>query len=77
MRGSARLEDFRWKLVYGWHGAQALISSREPGSRRIASLISWRGVWYVVHFGGVVRPAVGLVDDPESGSGYPGPAGGC
>jgi len=63
-----------------WHINGARLVYERDGQERsigIASLISWRGVWYVVHFGGVVRPAVGLVDDPESGSGYPGPAGGC
>jgi len=38
----------------------------------IASLISWRGVWYVVHLGAVVRSAaVGIVDDPSVGQGVP------
>ena len=63
-----------------WHINGARLVYERGGQERsigIASLISWRGVWYVVHFGGVVRPAVGLVDDPESGPGYPGPAGGC
>jgi hypothetical protein len=63
-----------------WHINGARLVYQRDGQERsigIASLISWRGVWYVVHFGGVVRPAVGLVDDPESGPGYPGPAGGC
>jgi hypothetical protein len=36
----------------------------------IASLISWRGVWYVVHLGTVVRSGGGgVVDDPSSGTG--------
>jgi hypothetical protein len=44
----------------------------------IASLISWRGVWYVVHFGAVIRSgAGGEVDDPTAGTGVPGPPGGC
>jgi hypothetical protein len=44
----------------------------EVRSFGIASLISWRGVWYVVHLGAVVRhAAVGIVDDPESGPGAP------
>ena len=63
-----------------WHVNGARLVYERDGQERsigIASLISWRGVWYVVHFGGVVRPAVGLVDDPEVGPGYPGPAGGC
>jgi hypothetical protein len=41
----------------------------------IASLISWRGNWYVVHLGAVTRPgADGLVDDPSVGPGTPSPA---
>ncbi|MHB1087804.1 MAG: hypothetical protein ACYC19_03450 [Acidimicrobiales bacterium] len=44
----------------------------------VASLISWRGVWYVVHLGPNPRPAnVGTVDDFRSGPGTPGPPGGC
>jgi hypothetical protein len=36
----------------------------------IASMISWRGVWYVVHLGAVVRSSdTGVVDDPSGGSG--------
>jgi hypothetical protein len=54
---------------------------REDGrisSLGIASMISWRGVWYVVHLGAVDRPAaVGLVDDPSSGAGYAAPASTC
>jgi hypothetical protein len=47
-------------------------------SFRIASLISWRGVWYVVHLGPNPRPSnVGTVDDPQVGPGVPGPGGGC
>lgn len=63
-----------------WHINGARLVYLKDGQERsigIASLISWRGVWYVVHFGGVIRPAVGLVDDPETGTGVPGPAGGC
>ena len=44
----------------------------------VDSLISWRGTWYVVHLGPNPRPAdVGTVDEPTSGPGVPGPAGGC
>ncbi len=44
----------------------------------VASLISWRGVWYVVHLGPNPRPQnVGTVDGFRSGPGTPGPAGGC
>jgi|GEM_PF-289772 len=36
----------------------------------IASMISWRGVWYVVHLGSVLRAAdVGTVDEPSAGRG--------
>ena len=64
-----------------WHVSGARMVYRQHGQERsigIASLISWRGVWYVVHFGAVLRSAVtGIVDDPEPGPGVPGPAGGC
>ncbi len=44
----------------------------------VASLISWRGVWYVVHLGPNPRPRnVGTLDAPARGRGVPGPAGGC
>ena len=40
----------------------------------IASLISWRGVWYVVHLGSVLRSgAGGVVDDPSAGPGISAP----
>jgi hypothetical protein len=46
---------------------------RDAGQVRsfgIASMISWRGVWYVVHLGAVTRSAdQGLVDDPSAGRG--------
>jgi hypothetical protein len=64
-----------------WHVSGARVVYRQRGrelSFGIASLISWRGVWYVVHFGAVLRSAVtGIVDDSEIGPGVPGPAGGC
>ena len=44
----------------------------------IASLISWRGVWYVVHLGAVVRAGVAeVVDDPEPGTGSSAPSTSC
>jgi hypothetical protein len=44
----------------------------------VFSLISWRGLWYVVHLGPNPRPEdIGTVDDFEIGAGTPGPAGGC
>jgi hypothetical protein len=63
-----------------WHVAGPRVVYRLHGQVRsfgIASLISWRGVWYVVHFGGITRPAVGMVHAPATGPGYPGPQGGC
>ena len=64
-----------------WHVSGARVVYRQHGEERsigIASLISWRGVWYVVHFGAVLRGAVtGIVDDPEVGPGVAGPAGSC
>ncbi len=64
-----------------WHVAGARIVYRKHGLLRsigIASLISWRGRWYVVHFGAVLRNgAYGIVDQPAAGPGVPGPAGGC
>lgn len=44
----------------------------------IASMISWRGVWYVVHLGAVVRAtAGGVVDDPSVGEGVSTPSSTC
>jgi hypothetical protein len=64
-----------------WHVAGARVVYRKGGRIRsfgIASLISWRGVWYVVHFGAVLRnSAVGVVDQPAAGTGVTGPPGGC
>ena len=54
---------------------------QEDGQTRsfgIASMISWRGVWYVVHLGAVERSSdAGVVDDPESGQGSPAPSSTC
>jgi hypothetical protein len=64
-----------------WHVPGVRVVYRQHGqefSFGIASLIAWRGVWYVIHFGAVLRSVVtGIVDDPEAGPGVPGPAGGC
>ncbi len=44
----------------------------------IASMISWRGVWYVVHLGAVERSVPGgIVDSPSSGAGTPAPSSTC
>lgn len=51
----------------------ARVVYREGGQIRsfgIASMISWRGVWYVVHFGSILRPSIGgFVDDATAGPG--------
>jgi hypothetical protein len=64
-----------------WHLGGARLVYRRHGRLRsigIASLISWRGRWYVVHFGAVLRTgSYGIVDQPAAGPGVPGPAGGC
>jgi hypothetical protein len=64
-----------------WHIGGARLVYQKHGRLRsigIASLISWRGRWYVVHFGAVLRNgASGIVDQPAAGTGVPGPAGGC
>jgi hypothetical protein len=44
----------------------------------IASMISWRGQWYVVHLGAVLRSSdTGIVDDPASGAGVSSPSSTC
>jgi hypothetical protein len=64
---------------YEWPNARLVY--RQGGavhSFGIASMISWRGVWYVVHLGAVVRPsAAGAVDDPSSGVGVSIPSSTC
>lgn len=58
------------RLVYKLNGMTS--------SFAVASLISWRGVWYVVHLGPNPRTTdVGTVALPSSGPGTPGPGGGC
>jgi hypothetical protein len=50
----------------------------QTSSFGIASMISWRGEWYVVHLGGVTRASdAGVVDDPSSGSGSSAPSATC
>jgi hypothetical protein len=59
----------------------ARVVYRENGLLRsfgIASLISWRGVWYVVHLGTILRSTdTGTVDEPSSGSGSSAYSGTC
>jgi hypothetical protein len=64
-----------------WHLPGARFVYRIDGAVRsfaVASLISWRGTWYVAHLGPNPRAfPVGSVDLPERGAGSPGPPGGC
>jgi hypothetical protein len=64
-----------------WHLPGSRLVYREHGvthSFGIASFISWRGTWYVIHLGALVRSgSYGIVDDPETGPGIPGSPGGC
>jgi len=59
----------------------ARVVYREHGQTRsfgIASMISWRGDWYVVHLGAVLHPAAeGVVDDPSLGAGSSSPSSTC
>ncbi|HEY1003677.1 MAG TPA: hypothetical protein VGD83_28945, partial [Streptosporangiaceae bacterium] len=68
------------KIGY-WHVPGARVVYRVHGRERsfgISALISWRGVWYVVHLGAEQRTVVtGIVDQPAAGPGVPGPPGGC
>ena len=68
------------KIGY-WHVPGVRLELRR-GARLVSvavfSLISWRGLWYVVHLGPNPRPVnIGTVDDFQNGAGIPGPAGGC
>ncbi len=58
------------RLVYREHG--------RAHSFGIASMISWRGVWYVVHLGAILREAeVGIVESPAEGAGVSEPSATC
>jgi hypothetical protein len=64
-----------------WHVPGSRVVYEQGGATRsfgIASFISWRGDWYLIHLGALTRAAaVGVVDDPETGPGVVGPPGGC
>jgi len=64
-----------------WHVPGTRVVYRQDGttlSFGIASFISWRGDWYLIHLGALTRGgAYGIVDDPAQGAGIPGPPGGC
>ena len=59
----------------------ARVVYREDGQTRsfgIASMISWRGVWYVVHFGAILRATdSGMVDGAALGPGVSAYSGTC
>jgi hypothetical protein len=57
------------RLVYQFEG--------QTRSFGIASLISWRGEWYVVHLGAILRSSGGVVEDPEVGPGSSAPSSTC
>ena len=61
--------------------ANSRVVYTEDGTTRsfgIASLISWRGEWYVVHLGAILRPGSGgVVLDPEAGVGSSAPSSTC
>jgi len=58
------------RVVYEYQGAEH--------SFGIASMISWRGVWYVVHFGSVLREgSTGVVDEAATGPGTSAYSGTC
>ena len=59
----------------------ARVIYREHGAIRsfgIASMISWHGVWYVVHLGAILRSGdYGVLDEPASGPGSSAYSGTC
>jgi hypothetical protein len=59
----------------------ARVVYREDGEVRslgIASMISWRGAWYVVHLGAILRSSgEGVVHEPSSGPGVSAYSGTC
>ena len=61
--------------------ANARVAYQLGGQTRsfgIASLISWRGEWYVVHLGSILRNSSGgEVDEPAVGAGYSAPSETC
>lgn len=70
-----------YNRVAYWEVPNARVVYRLGGALHsfgIASMISWRGVWYVVHLGAVLRTgAGGAVDDPSTGVGQSAPSSTC
>jgi hypothetical protein len=73
--------DTCYNRIGYWETPNSRMVYRENGRTRsfgIASLISWRGIWYVVHLGAVIRTGTGgIVDDPSAGPGYSAPSSTC
>jgi len=68
------------KIGY-WHLGPVRVVYEQSGvvkSFAIASLISWNGVWKIIHLGPNPRAKnIGTVASPAKGPGTPGPGGGC
>jgi hypothetical protein len=68
------------KIGY-WHLGPVRVVYEQAGvvkSFAIASLISWNGVWKIIHLGPNPRAKnIGTVASPALGPGSPGPGGGC
>ena len=64
-----------------WEVPNARVVYRQGGRVRsfgIASMISWRGEWYVVHLGVVLRSgSEGVVDEAAAGPGTSAYSGTC
>ena len=58
------------RLLYRLHGVVRSLG--------IASMISWRGAWYVIHLGAILRSSVqGVVENPSAGRGVSPPSSTC
>ena len=64
-----------------WEVPNARVVFREGRHVRsfgIASMISWRGVWYVIHLGATFRVGnIPVLDDPADGPGTSAPSSSC
>jgi hypothetical protein len=88
VRVAFRARDAAWiapgaceNLIGYWHLPGVRFIFRHGAatwSVAVNSLISWRGVWYVIHLGPNPRASnVGTLDRLQRGAASPGPAGGC
>ncbi len=73
--------DVCYNRVGYYEMPNARLVYREYGQIRsfgIASMISWRGVWYIVHLGAILRSSdAGVVDEPSLGPGSAAYSGTC